>query len=73
MNQMQSTILKDKTYLLRFVTLHEGYGGGYQQTGVIVVKPKGKKKETTTEAHYFGYVCNFATTQWFKLDDKKVE
>ena len=65
--QMQSTILKDKTYLLRFVTLHEGYGGG---TGVNVVKPKGKKKET--EAHYFGYVCNFATTQWFKLDDKKV-
>jgi hypothetical protein len=66
--QMQSTILKDKTYLLRFVTLHEGYGGG---TGVTVVKPKGKKKET--EAHYFGYVCNFATTQWFKLDDKDVD
>ena len=65
---MQSTILKDKTYLLRFVTLHEGYGGG---TGVTVVKPKGKKKET--EAHYFGYVCNFATTQWFQLDDKEVE
>ena len=70
MNQMQSTILKDKTYLLRFVTLHEGYGGG---TGVTVVKPKGKKKKMTTEAHYFGYVCNFATTQWFKLDDKDIE
>mgnify|MGYP006151958211 FL=1 len=70
MNQMQSTTLKDKTYLLRFVTLHEGYGGG---TGVTVVKPKGKKKKMTTEAHYFGYVCNFATTQWFKLDDKEVE
>ena len=69
MNQMQSTTLKDKTYLLRFVTLHEGYGGGHQKTGV---KPKGKKKEMTTEAHYFGYVCNFAMTQWFKLDDKKV-
>ena len=25
------------------------------------------------EARYFGYVCNFATTQWFKLDDKEVE
>jgi hypothetical protein len=69
MNQMQSTTLKDKTYLLRFVTLHEGYGGGHQKTGV---KPKGKKEEMTTEAHYFGYVCNFATTQWFKLDDKNV-
>jgi hypothetical protein len=69
MNQMQSTTLKDKTYLLRFVTLHEGYGGGHQKT---VVKPKGKKKEMTTEAHYFGYVFNFATTQWFKLDDKNV-
>ncbi len=66
---MQSTTLKDKTYLLRFVTLHEGYGGGHQKT---VVKPKGKKKEMTTEAHYFGYVCNFATTQWFKLDDENV-
>ncbi len=70
MNQMQSTILKDKIYLLRFVTLHEGYGGGHQKTGL---KPKGKKKVMTMEAHYFGYVCNFATTQWFKLDNKDVD
>ena len=51
MNQMQANILKDKTYLLRFVTLQEGYGGGNKKTGV---KPKGKKKEKTVEAHYFG-------------------
>jgi hypothetical protein len=51
----------------RVVILLAEYGG----TGVTVVKPKGKKKET--EAHYIGYVCNFATTQWFKLDDKDVD
>jgi hypothetical protein len=68
MNGMQSSIHKDKTYLLRFVTLHEGEGGGHEKTEV---KPKNKKGKTM--AHYFGYVCNFATTQWFKLDDKEVE
>ncbi len=68
MIQLQSNILKDMTYLLRFVTIHEGHGGGYQKTEE---KPKGKKKRH--QKLIFGYVCNFATTQWFKLDDKKVE
>ena len=63
MNQMQSPkespSLKDMTYLLRFVTNHEGQGGGSQdQEGLI--------------AHYFGYVCNFATAQWFQLDDDEI-
>ncbi len=42
MNGMQSNICKDKTYLLRFVTLHEGEGGGYQKTEV---KPKKEKRK----------------------------
>ena len=64
MNQMQSPeaslSLKDMTYLLRFVTVHEGQGGGSQE-------------QEGLQAHYFGYVCNFATTQWFQLDDKEIK
>ena len=59
MNQMQSNTPKDKMYLLRFVAVHEGEGGGHE--------------ETEAQAHYFGYVCNFASTQWFKLDDNDVD
>ena len=24
-------------------------------------------------AHYYGYLCNFATSQWYKLDDNDVD
>ena len=54
-------------YKLRFITMHEDQGGGFQ----------GNKEETEDEeapqAHYFGYLCNFATLQWYQLNDEDVE
>jgi len=58
---------KGMQYKLRFISMHEGEGGGFE----------GNEEETEDEeepqAHYFGYLCNFATSQWFQIDDDDVE
>ncbi len=58
---------KDMKHKLRCITMHEGQGGGCQ----------GNEEETedkeASQAHYFGYLCNFATLQWYQLDDDNVE
>jgi hypothetical protein len=50
---------KDLTYRLRFITIHNGQGGGVpgKQT-----KQKGKKKQAQIQSHYLAYLCNFATS-----------
>jgi hypothetical protein len=54
---------------LRFIIIHNGQGGGVpgKQT-----KPKGKKKIGELQSHYLAYLCNFATSQWFELNDHEV-
>lgn len=37
------------------------------------VKEGGFQEQEGLQAHYFGYVCNFATTHWFQLDDKEIK
>ena len=54
-------------YKLRFVSVHKGQGGCVEQD------KKKKKRGKKDEAHYYGYLCNFVTSQWYKLDDKDVE
>ena len=54
-------------YKLRFITMHEGQGGGFQGN------EEGTEDEEAPQAHYFGYLCNFATSQWYQLDDDDVE
>ena len=58
---------KDMKYKLRFITIHEGQGGGYQGN------EEGTEDEEASQAHYFGYLCNFATSQWCQIDDEDVE
>jgi hypothetical protein len=58
---------KDMKYQLRFITMHEGQGGGFQGSD------EGSEDGEAPQAHYFGYLCNFATSQWYQLDDDKVE
>ncbi len=58
---------KDMKYKLRFITMHEGQGGGFQGN------EDGTEDEEAPQAHYFGYLCNFATSQWYQLDDEDVE
>ncbi len=59
---------KDMRYKLRFVSVHKGQGGCVEQE-----KKKGRKRGKQDEAHYYGYLCNFVASQWYKLDDKDVE
>ncbi len=59
--------LRDK---LRFVCLHKGQGGVFQEHKT---KKKGRKRGRKDEAHYFGYLCNFVSSKWYKLDDKDVK
>ena len=33
----------------------------------------GRKRGRKDEAHYYGYLCNFVTSQWCKLEDKDVD
>ena len=54
-------------YKLRFITMHEGQGGGFQGN------KEGTEDEEAPQAHYFGYLCNFATSQWCAIDDEDVE
>ena len=54
-------------YKLRFITIHEGQGGGYQGN------EEGTEDEEASQAHYFGYLCNFATSQWCQINDEDVE
>ena len=54
-------------YKLRFITIHEGQGGGFQGN------EEGTEDEEASQAHYFGYLCNFATSQWCQIDDEDVE
>ena len=58
---------KDMKYKLRFITMHEGQGGGFQGNEVAT------EDEETPQAHYFGYLCNFALSQWYQLDDDNVK
>ena len=58
---------KDMKYKLRFITMHEGQGGGFQGNEEVT------EDKETPQAHYFGYLCNFATSQWYQLDDEDVE
>lgn len=58
---------KDMKYKLRFITIHEGQGGGFQGN------EEGTEDEEASQAHYFGYLCNFATSQWCQIDDEDVE
>ena len=58
---------EDMKYQLRFITIHEGQGGGFQGN------EDGTEDEEAPQAHYFGYLCNFATSQWYQLDDDDVE
>ena len=51
-------------YKLRFITTHEGQGGGFQGN------KEGTEDEDAPQAHYFGYLCNFATSQWYQIDDE---
>ena len=39
---------KDMKYKLRFITIHEGQGGGYQGN------EEGTEDEEASQAHYFG-------------------
>ena len=54
-------------YKLRFITMHEGQGGGFQGN------KEGTEDEEAPQAHYFGYLCNFATSQWCAIDNEDVE
>jgi hypothetical protein len=47
--------------------MHEGQGGGFQGN------EEGTEDEETPRAHYFGYLCYFATLQWYQIDDDDVE
>ncbi len=42
-----------------------------------VLKNKKQKRrgerERKDEAHYYGYLCNFVTSKWYKLDDNDVD
>ena len=58
---------EDMKYQLRFITIHEGQGGGFQGN------EDGTEDKEAPQAHYFGYLCNFATSQWYQLDDDDVE
>ena len=58
---------KDMNNKLRFITVHEGQGGGFQGN------EEGTEDEEAPQAHYFGYLCNFATSQWYQLDDDDVD
>jgi hypothetical protein len=37
------------------------------------IKTKGRKRGRKDEARYYGYLFNFVTSQWYKLDDKDVD
>ena len=54
-------------YKLIFITMHESQGGGFQGN------EEGTEDEEAPQAHYFGYLCNFATSQWCAIDDEDVE
>ena len=60
---------KDRKYRLRLITIHNGQGGGVpgKQT-----KEKGKKEKAELQSHYLDYLCNFATSQRFELNDHEV-
>jgi hypothetical protein len=58
---------EDMKYKIRFITMHEGQGGGFQGN------EDGAEDEEVHQTHYFGYLCNFATSQWYQLDDDDVE
>jgi hypothetical protein len=58
---------KDLKCKLRFITMHEGQGGGFQGN------KEGTADKGTPQALYFGYLCSFATSQWYQIDDKDVE
>jgi hypothetical protein len=58
---------KDMKYKLRFITIHEGQGGGFPGN------EEGTEDEKAPQAHYFGYLYNFATSQWCQMDGEGVE
>jgi hypothetical protein len=61
---------KSMRYKLRFVCVHKGRGGGFKEQEM---KKKGRKRGRKDETHYYGYLCNFVTLKWYKLDDKDVD
>jgi hypothetical protein len=54
-------------YKLIFITMHESQGGGFQGN------EEGTEDEEAPQAHYFGYLCNFATLQWCAIDDEDIK
>ena len=61
---------KDMRYKLRTISLNKGQGGGFKEQEA---KKKGRKRGRKDEAHYYGYLCNFVTSKWYKLDDNNVD
>ena len=61
---------KDTRYKLRIISVHKGQGGGFKEQET---KRKGKKRGRKDEAHYYGYLCNFVSSKWYKLDDNYVD
>ena len=72
MNELMTTLKElspniGMKYKLRFITMHEGQGGGFQGN------KEGTEDKEAPQAHYFGYLYNFATSQWFQIGDQDVE
>mgnify|MGYP006182507335 FL=1 len=61
---------KDMRYKLRIIIVHTGQGGGFKEQET---KKKGRKRGRKVEAHDYGYLCNFVTSKWYKLDDNDVD
>ena len=74
MNQLCSSEVllpeKDMRYKLRIVSVHTGQGGCFKEQET---KKKGRKRGRKDEAHYYGYLCNFVSSKWYKLDDNDVD
>ena len=47
--------------------MHEDQGGGFHKN------EEGTEDEETPQAHYFGCLCDFATLQWYQINDEDVE
>ena len=61
---------RDMRYKLRIVSVHTGQGRGFKEQET---KKKGRKRGRKDEAHYYGYLCNFVSSKWYKLDDNDVD